>query len=204
MRDFCEACERNKAPILGVLTECFADRQAVLEIGSGSGQHALYLAPRLAHLRWYPSERGERLAVLRHNLQEAGACNHEGASSPNLQLPLELDVGAARWPSLAVDAVFSANTLHIMSWEEVQAFLRGVAGQLTAGGLLAVYGPFRYGERHTSEGNARFDQLLRAQGEGGIRDAHEVDRLAAIQGLRAEDDIAMPANNRLRLWRRQP
>lgn len=192
-----EACERNKAPILAVLREELAASRAVLEIGSGTGQHAVYFAAHLPQLLWQPSELAAALPALSERL------HHEGR--PNLRSPMALDVEMHPWPVAAVDAVFSANTLHIMSWQAVQAFFRGVGAVLTAPGVLCVYGPFRYGGRHTSDSNAEFDSFLRARDPlSGVRDFEALEQLARAQGLYLHADHAMPANNRILVWRHAP
>ncbi|MFT6914955.1 MAG: cyclopropane fatty-acyl-phospholipid synthase-like methyltransferase [Motiliproteus sp.] len=195
MRYYSEACERNKAVILEQLQAVFADRKAVLEIGSGSGQHALYLAAGLGHLQWQPSEVAGNLAPLADNLSQV--------PPGNLMPPVCLNVCSTEWPVVQADAVFSANTLHIISWEEVESFFTGAAKLLRAGGKVAVYGPFRYQGSYTSASNVQFDQWLRQRDpRSGIRDAEEVDRLAASQGLQLLTDLTMPANNQLRLWQK--
>jgi len=191
-----EACERNKEPILAVLREVFAEASQVLEIGSGTGQHAVHFARHLPWLEWQPTDRGESLGTLAARVRQEGPAN--------LQEPLELDVlSCVAWPATQPDAVFSANTLHIMSRDAVEAMFRGVGRVLRPGGLLAIYGPFRYGGTFTSQSNAEFDAFLRARDpDSGIRDAEAVDRLALAQGLALAADHAMPANNQLRVWRR--
>jgi SAM-dependent methyltransferase len=192
---FSEACERNKDPILQVLRGAFARSSQVLEIGSGTGQHAVYFAHHLPHLRWRPSDTSEHLDALRARIVEEG--------TPNLALPVLLDVRAHPWPISDADAVFSANTLHIMSWEAVQEFFSGVGRVLKSGGVLSVYGPFRYAGRYTSESNAHFDVHLREQDPvSGIRDFEAVDALARKEGLELDSDHDMPANNRALVWRR--
>lgn len=194
MKPFSEASERNRAPILGVLQRVFADRRHVLEIGSGTGQHAAYFAPGLPHLVWQPSDVAEHLPGIRAWVDEAAA--------PNLRPPLALDVDGT-WPALDADAVFSANTCHIMAWPQVENMLRGVGQLLPMGGLFCLYGPFNYGGRFTSDGNARFDAMLRARDpQSGLRDAEAVTALAERNGLSPVEDNAMPANNRLLVFRR--
>jgi cyclopropane fatty-acyl-phospholipid synthase-like methyltransferase len=193
MKPYSEACERNRAPILAVLQRVFADRHAVLEIGSGTGQHAVYFAPELGHLIWQPTDVAEHLPGIAMWVAECGA--------PNLRSPIELDVDRT-WPPLEVDAVFSANTCHIMSWPQVERMFEGVGRFLPRGGVFALYGPFSYGGRHTSESNVRFDAMLRARDpESGVRDLDALVRLAAGCGLALEEDNAMPTNNRLLVWR---
>jgi len=194
-----EAADRNKAPILGILASEFAHTSRVLEIGSGTGQHALYFAARLPHLSWQPSDTGEYLPVLREHLRQEGGTN--------LREVIELDVRAHPWPLAAihgpVDGVFSANTLHIMSWSSVQDFFRGAGSVLGTPGVLCIYGPFRYGGRYTSDSNAAFDNYLRTRDpESGIRDFEALDELAHQQGLALAADHAMPANNQLLVWKR--
>ncbi len=195
IQNFSDACERNKAPILAVLTRVLPAKGALLEIGSGSGQHALHFCPALPGLRWLPSELPDNLDALRHNLA--------GSSCTNLQPPVALDVQNAGCRIPAVDAVFTANTLHIMAWPAVEACFRRVGEVLKPAGLLCVYGPFRYGGRYTSASNADFDRWLKARDPAsGIRDFEALDRLAASQGLQLLEDVAMPANNQLLVWRR--
>ena len=189
-----EACERNKDPILQVLRGAFASSRSVLEIGSGTGQHAVYFAQHLPRLRWQPSDTGEDLSGLRARIQAEGAAN--------LAPPVELDVRQHPWPVSGIDSVFSANTLHIMGWEAVREFFRGVGALLGPGGVLSVYGPFRYAGRYTSESNAVFDRYLRERdGASGIRDFEAVDELAQQESLQLVGDHDMPAHNRTLVWR---
>jgi SAM-dependent methyltransferase len=195
---FSEACERNKGPILEVLRRHLqASRGIVLEVGAGTGQHAVHMARHLPGLTWQPTEQAAHLAMLSARI---------GAEKvPNLLLPLELDVSQVEWPCGRddIDAVFTANTFHIMSWSQVQAFFRGAGRVLRYDGLLLVYGPFRYGGQFTSHSNAVFDETLRVRDSAsGIRDFEAVDALAAAGGLRLVEDCAMPANNQTLVWRR--
>jgi cyclopropane fatty-acyl-phospholipid synthase-like methyltransferase len=190
-----EACERNKGPILEVLRAELAASERVLEIGSGTGQHAVHFAAHLPHLAWQPSELLENLPPLSERLGLERL--------PNLQPPLTLDVRDDPWRVAPVDAVFSANTLHIMSWSSVCEFFRGLSGVLAAPGVLCVYGPFRYHGRHTSDSNAEFDRWLKARDpESGVREFEALDALARAAGLALTADHAMPANNRTLVWRR--
>lgn len=193
MLPFSAASERNKAPILEALRGRLERHRNVLEIGSGTGQHAVHFTRELPHLEWQPTDRADCLPGLIARLELEG--------SANLRAPVALDVMQEVWPSFAVDAVFSANTLHIMSWPEVEAFFRGVGRILGRGGLLAVYGPFRYGGAFTTQSNAAFDLSLRCRDpSSGIRDFEAVNALAAAQGLELQADHAMPANNQLLTW----
>jgi len=195
MLAFSEAGERNKQPILGVLLDELAASSRVLEIGSGTGQHAVHFARNMRHLEWQPTDRAEYLPDLAARIAEEG--------TPNLLAPLELDVQHGQWPQVTADAVYSANTLHIMSWPEVEAFFSGVGHTLAAGGVLVVYGPFRYAGRFTTESNAAFDRSLRERDPAsGIRDIEAVNRLAETQGFARTADHAMPANNQLLVWAR--
>jgi SAM-dependent methyltransferase len=197
MLPFSEACERNKGPILEVLRPLLAGCSTVLEIGAGTGQHAVHFAQHLPHLTWQPTDRGEYLAGLAARIAQQGP--------PNLRLPLELDVTQPAWPIVVSDAVYSANTLHIMSWPEVEALFRGIGRVLGPGGRLAIYGPFRYRGAFTSESNAHFDRALRERDPAsGIRDFEAVDALAAAQQFELLADHPMPANNQLLAWVRRP
>lgn len=190
-----EASERNKGPILEVLRHELAGARALLEIGSGTGQHAVHFAAHLPLLRWQPSEVAALLEPLAQRIQLAHL--------PNLAAPLALDVRLQPWPRVAVDAVFSANTLHIMDVAAVADFFRGVGVLLQGGGVLCVYGPFNYQGRYTSDSNAQFDQWLKARDvRSAIRDFEAVDALAREAGLTLAADHAMPANNRTLVWRR--
>jgi cyclopropane fatty-acyl-phospholipid synthase-like methyltransferase len=194
VKPFSEACERNREPILAELKRIFADRKRALEIGSGTGQHATYFAAALPHLVWQPSDVAEHLPGIRQWVTEAGAAN--------LRMPLELDVERA-WPDTAADAVFSANTCHIMSWPQVERMFGGIGRLLPAGGVFALYGPFNYGGRHSAESNARFDAMLRERDpQSGVRDAEAIAAIAQREYLARQDDIAMPANNRLLIFRK--
>ncbi len=194
------ACERNREPILSVLRTHFADRRAVLEIGSGTGQHAVHFAAAMPWLSWQCSDRAEHLPGIRAWLGEAAL--------ENTPEPRQLDVTDTAWPRASTgsgrfDAVFSANTLHIMGWPAVEAFFAGAGRVLEGdGGMLVVYGPFNYGGAHTSDSNRDFDARLQARDpRSGIRDFEAVDALARGVGLQLVDDVAMPANNRCLVWR---
>ena len=190
MLPFSEACERNKEPILAVLRAAFADRTQVLEIGSGTGQHAVHFAAALTHLKWQPTEQLKYLPNLNSRIKLEG--------SPNLLPAALLDVNQSVWPVRSADAIFTANTLHIMAWAEVQALFRGVDAVLTPEGTLCVYGPFRYSGRYTSESNRDFDRMLTERDPlSGLRDIDELGSLAQRHGLELKQDHDLPANNRL-------
>lgn len=194
-KPYSAACERNRQPILSVLREHFADRRHVLEIGSGTGQHAVHFAALLPHLQWQTSDVAENLPGIRAWLNEAGLSNTPA--------PILLDVNR-EFADLAADAVFSANTLHIMKWDEVERLFAGLNRLCAADVIVAIYGPFNYGGRFTSESNAAFDTALKTRDSRmGIRDFEAVDRLASGAGLTLQADVAMPANNRTLVWRRR-
>jgi len=194
VKPYADACDRNRGPILEVLRQHFADRHRVLEIGSGTGQHAVHFAAALPQLTWQTSECEPSLAGIRLWLDEAGL--------PNLPQPIALDVTGA-WPNARFDAVFTANTLHIMGWSEVRALFAALPKVLTSDAVLAVYGPFNYDGRFTSPSNAAFDEWLKQRSaRSGIRDFAAVDELARSIGLALVEDRAMPANNRTLVWRR--
>ncbi len=194
-KPFAEACERNRAPILAVLERVLSGAKSVLEIGSGTGQHAVYFAQHLPHLSWQPSDLPEDLPGIRAWIAEA-------SGQPPLP-PLARDVARGPWPQARYDAVFSANTAHIMSWPQVERMVAGAAAMLQRNGRLCLYGPFNYGGHYTSASNAAFDASLRARAPHmGIRDFAAMDALAQSHGFALLEDAAMPANNRLLVWER--
>jgi cyclopropane fatty-acyl-phospholipid synthase-like methyltransferase len=196
-KPFSPACERNREPILGVLGKAFAERRHVLEIGSGTGQHAVYFAAAMPNLVWQCSDRDENLAGIQCWLDEAGLANTPA--------PITLDVAQTDWPAMQFDAVFSANTLHIMSWPEVERFFARLPTLLSDDALLAVYGPFNIDGRASSESNAEFDRWLHERAAHmGLRDLAAVDALAASAGLRRIASHEMPANNLCVVWQRDP
>lgn len=194
-KPYSPASERNREPILAFLRAWFADRRRVLEIGSGTGQHAVHFATAMPHLVWQCSDRAENLSGIRSWLDETAL--------PNTPSPLELDV-TGDWPSERYDAIFSANTLHIMAWPEVEQFFARLPAVTTEDACMAIYGPFNVDGRFTSDSNASFDRDLKMRGAHmGIRDTAAVDALAAASGFDLLEDVAMPANNQLRLWKRR-
>ncbi|ATC96311.1 hypothetical protein PTUN_a4086 [Pseudoalteromonas tunicata] len=192
---FSQACENNKIPIVEQLKKIFTTTSKVLEVGSGSGQHAVFFAAQLPHLIWQPTD----LTVNHYGIN---AWRNE-LPSPNLKPPLELDVSAA-WPVVQVDGIFTANTLHIMSWELVKLFFQGVGKHLALQGRLVVYGPFKYQGQFTSESNAQFDLWLKAHDSArGVRNIEDVVQLAQSVGLALTSDTVMPANNQLLVFEKQ-
>ncbi len=247
-KPFSPSCERNREPILAVLRAHFAGRHEVLEIGSGTGQHAVHFAAAMPWLTWQCSDRAAYLPGIRMWLDEAALAN-----TPT---PVELDVAAGPWPLRVLpagrppeacperrrsrsrsrracpeqrrrghpstssgqallpqagegnittfDAAFSANSLHIMGWPEVEACFAGLGRALADDATLVVYGPFNTGGAFSSDSNRAFDASLRARDPRmGIRDFAAVDALARAIGLRLVDDVAMPANNRCLVWTRR-
>ena len=197
MKPFAPACERNKGPILEVLRSVFAGAAEVLEIGSGTGQHAVWFAAGLPHLVWRTSDLSYCHAGINAWIDDAGL--------DNLERPLDLDVAARPWPLSSAGGVFSANTAHYMHWPEVKAMFGGVAELLVPGARFALYGPFARDGRHTSASNASFDRLLRLHDPGyGVRDVRDLERIAAGGAMVLEEDVAMPSNNRILVWRKVP
>ncbi len=192
-KPFSQACENNKQPILTILTKVFSNTKHVLEIGSGTGQHALFFSQHLPHLTWQTSDL---------------STNHQGinlwlddASWANVHRPIAIDLNKA-WlmpkGNLRVDGIYTANTLHIISWPLVIKFFEGIEKILASKAKVCIYGPFNYQEKFTSESNANFDLWLKERDvNSGIRDIEAILLLTSSAGLNLIDDYAMPANNRL-------
>ncbi len=200
-KPFSPSCERNQAAILAVLRKYFFDRRAVLEIGSGTGQHAVHFAAGMPWLGWQCSDHVDALPGIRLWLDDTGLAN----TPPPLALQAMLlpQPGLAPPLSSRYDAVFSANTLHIMGWPEVQALFAGLPMAMTDDAMLTVYGPFNEHGNFSSDSNREFDASLKARDpRSGIRDIEAVHALAEGIGLWRVADIAMPANNRMLVWRR--
>jgi cyclopropane fatty-acyl-phospholipid synthase-like methyltransferase len=193
MKPYAKSCDQNRDPILVVLSVLFARSREVLEIGSGTGQHAVYFGARMPNLIWHTSDRDENHAGIRMWIEEAGLSN--------VLPPLALDVSQNEWPAIEVDAVFSANTTHIMHRHEVEALFAGVGQVLSQQGLFALYGPFNYDNGYTSESNARFDVWLKGRDPySGIRNFEDLNRMAGQAGMVLKADYEMPANNRILCW----
>jgi SAM-dependent methyltransferase len=190
-----DACERNREPILNVLRQWFTQPGLALEIGAGTGQHAVHFAAGLPHLQWQPTDREENLAGIGQWVSEAAL--------PNLRMPVKFDVRDSEWPVQTADYIFSANTAHIMSWPEVELMFAGVARVLRPRGLFALYGPFNRDGRFTSESNQAFDASLRERDPNmGLRDDQALKALGREHRLSFAAEHAMPANNRLLIWQR--
>jgi len=184
--------EKNREPILAVLREHFAERREVLEIGSGTGQHAIFFAAAMPHLLWQTSDCPESLPGIAAWLAEAAL--------PNTPPPFALDV-VGDWPKRRYDAIFSANTLHIMPWEAVERLFARLPEVLADNAKVAIYGPFNYGGCFTSDRKAAFDRSLKEKApHQGIRDFEKVNALAVQAGLTLIEDRAMPSNNRCLHW----
>jgi len=196
LQNYSEACERNQQPILEILQHYLLPEHRVLEIGSGSGQHALFCVDTLQHPHWQPSELHENLAALNHNLALFNL--------PGIQPALTLDASDPPTLPHQYELLFTANTLHIMSWQSVQDLI-ALAGEIIApDGFMVVYGPFRYQNAYTSPSNAAFDQWLKQRDPlSGIRDFEALEALANKVGLMLLKDWPMPANNQCLVWQKQ-
>ena len=195
MPAFSQAAENNKAPIALILREAFANVCNVLEIGSGTGQHAVYFGQCLPHLIWRTSDLAHNLAGINARLA--------AEAPPNVIPPVALDAAAQPWPVTDIDGVFSANAVHIMPWEHVVQMFGGIGQILRERGMLCLYGPFRDKGEFTTPSNAQFDLWLKQRDpQSGVRDFEAVDALAHAIGLRLVADHAMPANNQLLVWQR--
>lgn len=188
-KPFSQACENNKTFILPILLESFQRSKTLIEIGSGTGQHAVYFAKNMPWLSWQTSDVVENHQGIKQWLNEFPA--------NNLHDPIVLDLNAP-WSVTKIDAIYTANTLHIVSWHLVEAFFQGVSQHLASGGKCCIYGPFNYQGKFTSESNASFNDWLKERdGQSGIRDFEAINKLAKQAGLLLEHDHEMPANNRL-------
>lgn len=195
MKPYAESCDINKVPILEVLRDVFADRKQVLELASGTGQHAVHFGHALPHLTWQTSELQQNHAGIRLWLDEA--------QLTNVLTPVHIDANDEHWPVGQYDAIFNANTVHILSWPEVEKLFGSIGRVLLGGGILCLYGPFNYGGKFTSDSNARFDVWLKSRDpRSGVRDFEALNALAEAQGMTLLKDIEMPINNRTLVWQR--
>lgn len=196
MKPFSEACEQNKLPILDVLRRYLTNQRDLLEIGSGTGQHAVFFAAQFPQLQWHASDIHAHLSGIQLWCNE-----YEGN---NLHGPHELDVNQPHWPLQTVDAIYSANTTHIMHWPDVIAMFTGIGRILNPDGYFLLYGPFSYDGKHTSQSNFDFDVFLQRRDPGsGIRDVSKLKHLATKHGIELIVDIAMPVNNRTLVWQKK-
>jgi len=194
-KPFSQACENNKNHILKALQPALQNAASVLEIGSGTGQHSVFFAKKLPHLQWYTSDREVNHQGIK--------LWHDEVQLANLHPPLLLDLNYS-WPVNKVDAVYTANTFHIVSWELITRFFAGLNQHLNQQGVVCVYGPFKYKGEFTSPSNDEFNSLLQSRDSlSGIRDFEAVEQLAVQSGLKLLSDTAMPANNQLLIFKRQ-
>ena len=195
-KPYSESCDQNREPILAVIQPLLEDCSSLLEIGSGTGQHAVYFASKMPHLIWHTSDCAEYLPGIQAWLTEAAL--------ENIKAPFVLDVSTSNWPDIKVDAIFSANTAHIMHWPDVEAFFTGVGKALKQGGRFMLYGPFNYNHRYTSDSNERFDGWLKSRDPAsGIRNFENLCELAEQGGMLLKQDFEMPSNNRILYWEKQ-
>jgi len=194
-KPYSESCVQNRDPIFNVIEPLFRNKKNILEIGSGTGQHAVYFAQKMPHLSWQTSDQLAYHDGIKQWLTEAAL--------DNTPPPIKLNVSKDTWPELEIDAIFSANAVHIMSWQNVVDFIKNACKLLDTGGLLVLYGPFNYDNTYTSESNARFDIWLKQRDpESAIRDFEAVNELAEESGMHLIKDVAMPANNRILCWQK--
>jgi len=189
---------RNREPILAVLRDALPSEARVLEVASGSGEHAAYFAKMMPSVLWQPTDQNpEMLASV--------AAHRAAAETPNLLAPLRLDVLSSSWPVVRADAVVCINMIHIAPWPATDALLAGASRVLPTGGVLYLYGPYRVDGRHTAESNREFDVWLRGRNPAwGVRDLGEVTDLAASHGLVPARTVGMPANNLSVIFQRAP
>ncbi len=196
MKAYSPACERNRAPILTVLRDVLKDGTRILEVGSGSGQHAVYFAQALPNVIWQPTDIAASLASIRAYRDEAGLTN--------LRAPQLLDLGSDSWPVHEADAIVCINTVHIVAWAHVERLFAHAGKILPDAGVLFLYGPFRYRDAPLEPSNRDFDGWLKARDPvSGIREFEALDALASAAGLILEGDVEMPANNRSIWWRKR-
>lgn len=195
---FAPAAERNRQPLLEVLSQVLPTTGLVLEIASGTGQHAVYFADSLPMLRWQPSDSSpDALRSIRAWVDDA--------ARENLAMPLSLDVRTTPWPVQHADAVLCINMIHIAPWEAAVALFEGASELLEPGRPLVTYGPYRVHGRHTAPSNQAFDQSLRSRDASwGVRDLDELGELATRTGFRLDKRFEMPANNMTLVWAREP
>ena len=194
MKQYSAACDQNKDPILKAIKPLLLNAKSVLEVGSGTGQHCVYFAKELPHLTWQASDQSMYLPSVSAWIDDAKLAN----TPKELELNVDLD-----WPEDKYQAIYSANTVHIMSWEMVLNFFKGVGQVLDKGGVFILYGPFNYSGQYTSQSNANFDLWLKDQNPlSAIRDFESLDELAKLHNLILTDDIEMPANNRVLVWKK--
>lgn len=196
-KPYSAACDRNKAPILDVLKKFITkDDRNLLEVGSGTGQHAVYMAPFFPLLNWYPTDVKENLPGMQLWFDEYQVSN--------IQAPLILKVGVDQFPAMDIDVIYTANTFHIMSWQECLILMDMMSRKLRKGGRVLIYGPFKYNDQFTSSSNEAFDlQLKQRQPLSGIRSFEHINQFMKEHGLVLRCDQSMPANNQLLVFARE-
>jgi len=193
MKPYSAACDQNRYAILDIIKPLLSEKKTVLEIGSGTGQHALFFAQEMPHLIWQTSDRVENHAGILQWLQEA--------KLNNTPPPISLNVSKDKWPKINVDAIFSANAVHIMAWESVIDLFENAGKLLPKGALFILYGPFNYNGNYTSDSNKRFDSWLKSRDpKSGIRDFEALNKLANEANLSFVEDFDMPENNKILQW----
>lgn len=194
-KPYSQACENNKAPILAVLKTIWSDPCEILEIGGGTGQHAVYFSQYLPQLSWQVSDQTEYLPGIQSWLDEY--------PRTNLKAAIQLDINDQPWPLTRLQGVFTANTLHIISWEEVETLFQRLGDYLLPEAKFICYGPFNKQGQFTSDSNERFEQWLKDRDpKSGIRDIDDLKKLAAQQAIILIDEIEMPANNKILIWQK--
>lgn len=194
-KPFSQACANNQGVISDILQRVFADKLKALEIGSGTGQHGVFFAQQLPHLSWQMSDKVQNHVGINQWINDDPAAN--------LLAPLPLDVLSDAWPSDHYDAIYTANTAHIMPWNAVSAMFAGIGDLLLLGGVFCLYGPMKYLGVLDAPSNIAFDSRLRQQfAHQGIREFHDINQLALDAGLVLREDNPMPANNRLIVWQK--
>ena len=194
-KPYSQACENNKQPILEVIQPLLESASSVLEIGSGTGQHAVFFAEKMPHLQWQTSDLIENHPSIQSWLDDTQLCN--------IYAPLPLNVLTDVWPATAYDSVYSANTAHIMPWNAVETMFHGVSTILKTNGFFILYGPFKYNGEFTSDSNRQFELWLKSVNpESGIRDIESLLQLAENNGMKLLNDFSMPANNQILVWQK--
>ncbi len=193
---FSAAADRNKEPILEVLKKVLRpEDQRLLEVGAGTGQHAVYLAPSFPKLEWTPTEVAENLPMLRERIKQSGV--------PNITTPFRMTVGEDDFPIRMFDVILTVNTFNIIHWKECKTFIKLISGRLEEGGKVLIYGPFKYNGQFTTQSNEEFDKSLREKDpQSGVRNFEDVLAAMFKNGFELVRDFEMPANNRMLFFRR--
>ncbi|MDH5612785.1 MAG: class I SAM-dependent methyltransferase [Gammaproteobacteria bacterium] len=194
-KPYSESCDQNRHAILTVIRPLLLNSTSVLEIGSGTGQHAVYFSEKLPHLIWNTSDRNENIAGIKLWLSDK--------NSKKIPQPVELDVRQEIWPIISFDTVFTANTCHIMNQQSVEIMFKRIGELLPEGGQLIIYGPFNYNHQYTSPSNQQFDLWLKSRDpESKIRNFEDLNDMAEAAGMSLINDYEMPANNRILHWKK--